>query len=194
MTLWCHFYFTFIRLPRHVGEVFLLYNKEKKKGVLDMEYENKYASKGVGNAGLTTGIIGTALGVLNGGLNGLGATPAMNCGCSEDHFVNRYEMGQEQKIAELQSQIALRDANIYQDAKMLEMYKYVDGKFAGIEQQLCQQNVVNAQVAANLSCMQQTIATLQGLTKVVVPIDSVCPQPMAQYNSWTAPTAPATGA
>lgn len=159
-----------------------------------MEYENKYATKGVANAGLTTGIIGTALGVLNGGLNGLGAVPAMNCGCSEDHFVNRYEMGQEQKIAELQSQIALRDANIYQDAKMLEMYKYVDGKFAGIEQQLCQQNVVNAQVAANLGCMQQTIATLQGLTKVVVPIDSVCPQPMAQYNSWTAPTAPATGA
>lgn len=28
----------------------------------------EYASKGVANAGLTTGIIGTALGVLNGGL------------------------------------------------------------------------------------------------------------------------------
>lgn len=151
-----------------------------------MEYENKYASKGVGNAGLTTGIIGSALGVLNGGLGNLGLNG--NCGCSEDHYVNRYEMAQEQKIAELQSQLALRDANIYQDGKMLEMYKYVDGKFACIEQQLCQQNVINAQVTANIGCMQQNIATLQSLTKTVVPIGSVCPQPMPEFNSWAAPT------
>lgn len=149
----------------------------------------EYASKGVGTAGLTTGIIGSALGVLNGGglgiLNGMGGA---NCGCSENMAVNRYELGQEQKIADLQSQVALRDANIYQDAKMLEMYKYVDGKFAGVEAQLCQQAVVNAQVTANIGCMQQSIATLQGLTKTIVPIDNVCPQPMPQYNSWTAPT------
>lgn len=149
----------------------------------------EYASKGVGTAGLTTGIIGSALGVLNGGglgiLNGMGGA---NCGCSENMAVNRYELGQEQKIADLQSQVALRDANIYNDAKMLEMYKYVDGKFAGVEAQLCQQAVVNAQVAANIGCMQQSISTLQGLTKTIVPIDNVCPQPMPQYNSWTAPT------
>ena len=154
----------------------------------------EYASKGVGTAGLTTGIIGSALGVLNGGglgiLNGMGGA---NCGCSENMAVNRYELGQEQKIADLQSQVALRDANIYQDAKMLEMYKYIDGKFNAVEAQLCQQAVVNAQVKANIGCMQQSIATLQGLTKTIVPIDNVCPQPMAQYNSWTAPTA-TTGA
>lgn len=149
----------------------------------------EYASKGVGTAGLTTGIIGSALGVLNGGglgiLNGMGGA---NCGCSENMAVNRYELGQEQKIADLQSQVALRDANIYNDAKMLEMYKYVDGKFAGVEAQLCQQAVVNAQITANIGCMQQSIATLQGLTKTIVPIDNVCPQPMPEYNSWTAPT------
>lgn len=132
----------------------------------------EYASKGVGTAGLTTGIIGSALGVLNnGGLGLLGG------GCSENVAVNRYELGQEQKIAELQSQIALRDSNIYNDAKMLEMYKYVDGKVANIEQQICQQAVVNAQITANISCMQQSIATLQGLTKTVVPIDNICPEP-----------------
>lgn len=32
-----------------------------------MEYENKYASKGVAGAGLGFGIAGTALGLLNGG-------------------------------------------------------------------------------------------------------------------------------
>ena len=115
-----------------------------------------------------------------------------NCGCSENMMVNRYELGQEQKIAELQTQVALRDANTYVDSKILDMYKYVDGRFNGIEAQLCQQNVVNAQVAANLGCMQNTIATLQGLTKVVVPINNICPEPMARYNSWTAPTAETT--
>lgn len=149
----------------------------------------EYASKGVGTAGLTTGIIGSALGVLNGGglgiLNGMGGA---NCGCSENMMVNRYELAQEQKISDLQSQIALRDANIYQDAKTLELYKYVDGKFAGVEAQLCQQAVVNAQITANIGCMQQSISALQGLTKTIVPIDNVCPQPMPQYNSWTAPT------
>ena len=152
----------------------------------------EYASKGVGTAGLTTGIIGSALGVLNGG--GLGIlNGGMTGGCSENMSVNRYELAQEQKIAELQSQVALRDANIYQDQKSLELYKYIDGKIAGVEAQLCQQAVVNAQITANIGCMQGQIAALQGLTKTIVPIDNVCPQPMAQYNSWTAPTA-TTGA
>jgi hypothetical protein len=147
----------------------------------------EYASKGVANAGLTTGIIGTALGVLNNG--GLGLFNGMvGGGCSEDRMVNRYELAQEQKIAELQTQVALRDANTYVDGKMLEMYKYVDGRFNGLEAQICQQSVVNAQVAANLACQQNAITALQGLTKIVVPIDNVCPNPMPQYNSWTAPT------
>lgn len=30
--------------------------------------------------------------------------------------------------------------------------------------------------------------------KLIMPSSSVCPQPMPQYNSWTAPTAPTTGA
>ena len=128
------------------------------------------------------------------GLGGIfgGISPAANANtgcCSENQPVNRYDLAQEQKIAELQSQIALRDANIYQDQKTLELYKYVDGKFAAVEQQICQQAVVNAQVTANIGCMQQSIAALQGLTKTIIPIDNVCPQPMPQYNSWTAPTA-----
>lgn len=153
----------------------------------------EYASRGVANAGLATGIVGSALGVLNGGGLGLlgGMAGANGYACSDNMAVNRYELGQEQKIADLQSQVALRDANIYQDAKMLEMYKYVDGKFAGVEQQLCQQAVVNAQITANISCMQKNLDVLNGLTKTVVPIDNVCPQPMPQYNSWTAPTAEA---
>ena len=65
------------------------------------------------------------------------------CNCSEDHTVNRYELAQEQKIAELQSQIALRDANTYNDQKMLEMYQYVDGQLKQIRSSIGDQAVVN---------------------------------------------------
>lgn len=148
----------------------------------------EYASKGVAGSGLGLGIAGTALGLLNNG--GLGGILNMggNCNCSENMMVNRYELAQEQKIADLQTQVALRDANTYVDGKILEMYKYVDGRLNGVEAQICNQSVINAQITANLGCMQNTINTLQGLTKVVVPIDSICPPPMPQYNSWTAPT------
>ena len=155
-----------------------------------MEYENHYASKGVAGAGLGLGIAGTALGVLAGGLNGTGIfSGAARTGCcSEDHYINRYEASQSARIAELETEVKLRDANTYTDSKILEAYRYIDGRLNGIEAQICQQAVINTQVAANLSCLQNTVATLSGLTKTVIPIDNVCPAPMPQFNSWTAPT------
>lgn len=158
-----------------------------------MEYENKYASKGVAGAGLGLGIAGAALGLLNNGSLGGIFGGGNNCNCSEDHYINRYEATQSARIAELETEVKLRDANTYTDSKILDLYRYVDGKFNGVEAQICQQSVVNAQVAANLSCLQGNVATLMGLTKTIIPIDNVCPQPMPQYNSWTAPTA-TTGA
>ena len=160
-----------------------------------MEMDREFANKGVAGAGLGLGIAGTALGLLNGGIPGLlggkastgndMALAAMmsNCamgartGCSEDHLVDRYSLAQEQRISELQSQLALRDSNLYQDQKTLELYKYIDGKIEGINAQLCSQAVINAQLTANISCMQGQIAVLNGLTKTVIPITNVCPQP-----------------
>jgi hypothetical protein len=154
-----------------------------------MEYENKYASKGVAGTGLGLGIAGTALGLLAGGLNGTGLlNNNANCGYSDGHYINRYEATQSARIAELETEVKLRDSNIYTDSKILDLYKYVDGKFAGVEAQICQQSVINTQVAANLSCMQGNISTLMGLTKTIIPITNVCPQPMPEFNSWTAPT------
>lgn len=88
----------------------------------------------------------------------------------------------------------LRDANFYTVGEMGKMRDYIDRRFTGVEAQINAQAVINAQVAANLSCMQGNIATLMGLTKTVVPINNICPEPMPLYNSWTAPTAPTTGA
>jgi hypothetical protein len=152
----------------------------------------EYASKGVANAGLTTGIIGTALGAM-----GTGILPGLfggnnHCCTSENMPVNRYEAQQSARIAELETEVKLRDANTYTDSKILELYRYVDGKFNGVEAQICHQAVVNAQVTANLSCLQNTVNVLSGLTKTIIPIDNICPPPMEKYNSWVAPTAPTT--
>ncbi len=158
-----------------------------------MELENKYGSKGVAGAGLGLGIAGTALGLLNG--NGLGGLFGGNRNCGhEEHLVNRYEAQQSARIAELETEVKLRDSNIYTDSKILELYKYVDGKLACVESQICQQNVYNATNTATLNCISGQVAQLQALTKTIIPITNVCPQPMPQYNSWTAPTAPTTGA
>lgn len=158
-----------------------------------MEIENKYASKGVAGAGLGLGIAGTALGLLQGnGLNGiLGGWGNGNCVPSESMPVTRYDAGKDARIAELETEVKLRDANIYTDSKLGALRDYVDGKFAAVNDKLCAQAVHNATNDAVLGCMQNQINTLLGLTKVIVPAANICPTPMPQYNSWTAPTAPA---
>lgn len=149
----------------------------------------EYASKGVAGSGLGLGIAGTALGVLNGGLgNLLSGTSNGNCGCNEDHWVNRYEAAQSARISELETEVKLRDANTYTLTEMGKLRDYVDHRFSGVEAQLCNQSVLNSQITANISCMQGNIATLMGLTKTIVPITNVCPEPMMRYNSFTVPT------
>ena len=153
----------------------------------------EYASKGVAGSGLGLGIAGTALGVLNGGLgNLLSGTGNGNCGCNEDHWVNRYEAAQSARISELETEVKLRDANTYTLTEMGKLRDYVDRRFSGVEAQLCNQSVLNSQITANISCMQGNIATLMGLTKTIVPITNVCPEPMKLYNSWTAPATTTT--
>ncbi len=139
------------------------------------------------------GIGGLALGALNSGLLNFGGWGMRGGGaCLEDHLVNRYEAGQAARIAELETEVKLRDANTYTLGELNKFRDYVDAKFEAVNGHICQQAVVNAQITANLSCLQNTINTLSGLTKTIIPIDNVCPEPMKLYNSWTAPTAPTT--
>ena len=76
-----------------------------------------------------------------------------NC-CSENNMINRYELAQESRISKLESEIALRDANIYNDQKLLELYKYIDGKFETVNATLATQAVYNATQTATINCMQ----------------------------------------
>lgn len=155
-----------------------------------MDYVAGRGTTALGVIGTVLGGIGTA-GVLGGGASLLGGMRSSGC-TSENMPVSRYELSQAQEIDRLRSEVALRDANVYNDQKTIELYKYVDSKFDAVNTQLSQQAVVNAQITANISCMQNTISVLQSLTKTIVPIDNVCPQPMPQYNSWTAPTTTTT--
>ena len=123
-----------------------------------MEYENKYASKGVAGTGLGLGIAGTALGLLAGGGNGLNLLGnnnncGCNGGCSDDHCVNRYEAAQSARIAELETEVKLRDSNIYTDQKILEVYKYFDGENKSIKNELCAQAVKNAQIEGTFAVL-----------------------------------------
>ena len=163
-----------------------------------MEIENRFASRGVGAAGLTTGIIGTAgfgLQLLNGLLNGGAAGNAANHNCmpSENMPVNRYELNLQQELQAEKAKNSLLESTVYTDQKLNALRDYVDGKFACVNDKLATQAVHNATNDAVLGCMQNQINTLLGLTKVIVPATNICPAPMPKYNSWTAPTAPATG-
>ena len=156
---------------------------------MEMDFA-KRSTEGIATGGLTTGIIGTALGAMNSGLFG-NLFGGNNC-CSENTAVTRYDLGLEKEIANKDMEIAYLRGRDAAKTDSLELYKYVDGRFRQVESQIAAQAVVNAQITANISCVQASVAALQGLTKTVIPIGNVCPEPMAKFNSWTAPTTTAT--
>lgn len=139
-----------------------------------MEHENNYASKGVAGTALGLGIGALGVEALGGGLGGLFGGNRAAC----EHYVSRRESDMAAEIAELKSEKMT-------DGKILELYRYIDGKFNGVEAQLCQQAVVNAQVTANLACLTNTVNTLSGLTKTVIPIASICPTPAVATTTTT---------
>jgi hypothetical protein len=157
-----------------------------------MEHENNYASKGLSGTALGLSIGALAGGVLSGNFgNILGGGNATHC-CNEDHLVNRYELGLQQEIEAKNARISLLESNIYTDTKLADIYERLNTKFEArcntIEAELCQQRVYNATNTATLNCIGGQVASLLALTKTVIPIGNVCPEPMPAYNSWTAPT------
>lgn len=157
---------------------------------LEHESEKEYAGKGWAALNTVLGSIGTA--GATGILNNLGFGNGANRCPPEEHLVSRYEAAQAARIAELETEVKLRDANTYTDSKILDLYKYVDGKIDGVNAAICAQNVYNATNSAAIGCIQNQVAQLAALTKTVIPASSVCPPVMPLYNSWTAPTTPAT--
>ena len=144
----------------------------------------EFATKGVAGTGLGLGIAGTALGLLNngslgnllGGLVGgtnpntaameylalMNAFPGAKCGCSEDHVVNRYEAGKDARIAELETEVKLRDANTFTMGEMNAMRNYVDGQFREIRDSLCGQAVINQKTADSFERVHDDLMCVKG--------------------------------
>lgn len=126
----------------------------------------EFASKGVAGAGLGLGIAGTALGVMNGNLGrifgGIAAPQTAVCSCcSEDHLINRYEAAQQARIAELETEVKLRDANTYTDQKILATYQYIDSQLKNVRDELCAQAVVNQRTQDSFALARADIAAVK---------------------------------
>ena len=151
----------------------------------------EFASKGVAGAALGTGIGGLALGVLNGAGGLLNLMGGANCGgCGNGYacsaMVNRYELGLVQELAAKDAKIGLLEADKYTDQKIVEAYKDLQGQINAVAAEVrankdeqyqvnMQQAVYNGTNTTTLQCMQQQIAQLLSLTKLVLPNGSVCP-------------------
>lgn len=178
-----------------------------------MEYENKYASKAVGGTALGIAIGAGALSLMNnngnlGGLLGgnnckgngsdtaLTAAALMAIGNSaqtcHSPAYTRYDAEKDARIAQLETEVKLRDANTYTLGEVGKLRDYMENRLGVIEHELCDQRTYNAVNTATISCIQGQIATLLGLTKTVIPNASICP---GWGNVTVTPAAaPATGA
>ena len=147
----------------------------------------EYASRAVGNAGLATGIIGTALGALNGagGLELLSMGPRGRRD-EGDIPVTRHDMGLYRELSEKDFKIASLESNKYTDQKIADLTEKMNGKiddvknqmcmqFAGVQQQLNAQAVWNATQQGLIGCIQGQVAQLQQMTQMVIPNSSVMP-------------------
>lgn len=163
----------------------------------------EFASHGVANAGLTTGIIGTALGVLNGGLgfltnNGRGICGYGygNMGCPAPRIITQDDLNYVQELGKKDSQIALLQSEQNTEVKIADVYERLITRINADRREQdawnASQSVANATMSAAIATNTASISalnnTVAGITKTVVPITSVCPEPMPLKNSWTAPT------
>lgn len=149
----------------------------------------EYASKGVAGTGLGLGAAALGVNLLSGNLSNLfSGWNGNNCGCSENMGVNRYELNMQKELINRDAEIAYLKGRDAAKTDSLELYRYIDGKFACVERELADQRTYNAVNTTNISCLSGQVAQLMGLTKMIIPATNICPEPMSMYNSWTAPT------
>ena len=140
----------------------------------------EFASKGVANTGLGLGIAGTAGWLLNGGLSNIFG------GGGIGGNVSRYDLGMAQELAAKDGEIAVLKSEKYTDEKLVDVYKDLNGQINALSAQMqankdeqyqvnMQQAVYNGTNTATIGCLQNQVAQLMALTKLVVPNASICP-------------------
>ena len=119
--------------------------------------EVQYATNGKGNLGVTLGAIGTGLGAIagTGGLGGLFGAKTVD---PEDRPVTRYEMGLIRDALSKDTEIAALKAQLY-----------TDGKAAALQGEIGAQAVWNATEEGLIRSQQERLASLFGMTKLMIP-------------------------
>lgn len=142
---------------------------------MDIERVNTKA-----NAGLTTGIIGTAgvgLGLLGSLLLGGNNGALMNNGICRQEYAGEMTMMQELAAKDAEIQALKCDAKT--DSKILDLYKYVENNLHEINQKFADQGVWNATANGGMGSMAAQIAGLQNTCNAIVtPVvknSAICP-------------------
>ena len=146
----------------------------------------EFASRGVGAAGLTTGIIGSAGAALTLLPNLFNGTRNTGCCDSDNMPVSRYEMNLNSQIAAKDARIGLLESSVYTDQKIVDSYTMLNGQIKELAAEVrankdaqtavnMQQAVYNGTNTAAIGCIQSQIAQLQSLTALVIPNGKVCP-------------------
>lgn len=186
------------------------------------EGDREVASKGVAGTALGLGIAGTVglLNQLagNGWGNGLFGGFNRNCGCG-DFAMGSVVAGHDTRvIGALESKIAKLESERYTDGVGIELYKEIVAKSNANDEKI-QANYVglakavadlDKQIAVDKKEVECNFAFLNnkihdtarelrcyvdatfvpGVLKM--PLQSICPEAMRRYNTWTAPTEPAS--
>ena len=163
-----------------------------------------YASKGVANGGLITGVVGTtlaALPLLTGGNGGpLGGFFGGNrCG--------GMSLAESQYVASILAENGMLKAENYSDRVAKEVYQQTLADNKQLRQDIRDELALREQIMAgkveslanvttcSFNAVNTAISnlanTVNGITKCVIPATAICPEVMPRYNSWTAPTADA---
>lgn len=175
----------------------------------------EFASKGVAGSGLGLGIAGTALGVLNGANNGNGILGGL-FGTGNQNAISALQAENGMLKAENYSDKVAKEVygQAVTDNRTLrdELYAYIKPLADEAANNRVEVAVLKASMAKNeeiaklreelvkkdIDCLKGAVyaqgQTLNSITKTIVPKDAICPEYMQRYNSWVAPTTPATGA
>lgn len=155
-----------------------------------------YASKGLANGvGIPALVLGS-LGFLQSGGLGSGLFGNNTAGVASLSAL----------LSQKDGEIAKLSAEKYTDNKISETYIALNNQINSVAKDLATLSLNNERRISGLegqvSCLAQAtnaaIAginnTLSTITKTVVSKDVICPEVMARFNSWTAPTTPTTSA
>jgi hypothetical protein len=131
------------------------------------------------------GIIGTVLGSIGtaGASGGNGILGIGGATCSDNMSVNRYELNMQKDLTNKDMEIAYLRGQTETDKKLLEVYKYFDGELKEMRQAQCDkwagQGIINAKFESTIDVIGSQVgsisATMNSITKTVIPNSSICP-------------------